>query len=652
MVDMSVEQRRALALARARQAAEQGGAAPAAKSGQQIADELGLGGVVPGTTSDFVPPAPPEPSMLPWLDPVTAFANSAVDAIPVAGPTLTNMRQNADALTNSLITGQPYDFDKSWQQQAGFDTDIANLHPEASTAGSVAGAVAPLLALGMTPAGGAVLGNSGSMPQRMMAGGASGASIAGADAWARGASPDEIRMQIAMGLGLGAISPVAERAISPVARALMGRPGPNAATRSVAQGLENANIDPRTIPTRMDALGPDSMLLDLNPNLTRQGGAIAATPGSGQTTLSDALIDRSVGTNSRIQGDVNALLGEAPIPSQLAADIGESRRALSPMYDQVMQGANAVDTRSIADSLDSMIVNERGAAQTALRDLRRDLNIIGTDELDPSPQTLLNIRHKIDGILYTDGAMAPLDSNVARVLGQTRRAVDGELAAKVPGIKDVDAQYSELARQRQGIETGEAILDTGRNTVVRPAELTEMMGANGAPIVGPSGVPFRISQGARAEIDRLIGTATNDITALQSAIKGDGSWNRAKLQTLFGEERADQIFGILERERTYQRSYNQIMGNSETAARQQAIDDVSPRKFNFDIQRLLFGLPEGMANAVARSRSQSVNDQIAEMLVGRPSPELVDRLIAARAANRGVVGSATVPFLLGPSNEQ
>src|SRR5690554_7522441 len=53
---------------------------------------------IPGTTHPGRPPA--EPSMVPWLDPITAFANNAVDSVPVAGPTLTNMRQNADAVVN------------------------------------------------------------------------------------------------------------------------------------------------------------------------------------------------------------------------------------------------------------------------------------------------------------------------------------------------------------------------------------------------------------------------------------------------------------------------------------------------------------------------------------------------------------------------
>src|SRR5690606_16405243 len=131
-----------------------------------------------------------------------------------------------------------------------------------------------------------------------------------------------------------------------------------------------------------------------------------------------------------------------------------------------------------------------------------------TGVLDPNPRTLLNTRHAIDGILFTDGAAAPLDSNVRRVLGQARRDIDAELAAKVPGIKDVDARYSELASQAKAVETGERTLVSGRKEVIRPQELDDML-AGGTSIVGPSGVPFRISQGTRAEIDRIIGTTGN-----------------------------------------------------------------------------------------------------------------------------------------------
>src|SRR5690606_422359 len=138
-------------------------------------------------------------------------------------------------------------------------------------------------------------------------------------------------------------------------------------------------------------------------------------------------------------------------------------------------------------------------------------------------------------------------------------------------------------------------------------------------------------------------TTGNDITALKQALRGDGSWNRDKLVTLYGKEKTDQLIGLLEREQGYQRTYNAIVGNSETAARQAAQAEVAPQKVNLDVQQLLFGLPNMAANAMSRGRSEATNAEIARMLVGGAQPELVDQLIASRLANRGVLGAAGVP---------
>lgn len=607
---------------------------------QEWADNENL--PVPGTVWNAPTPRY-QPSAVPLLDPINAFANQAVENIPVAGSYLTQAGNQVDAWFNNML-GFP---EQTAEDRAEINAAEAQRFPIASGTGAVAGAAVPLMVLGGTPMGGTLLGNTGSMVQRGIMGGLSGAAIAGSDAAARGGDINDIRMNALMGGGVGALIPGAERVINPVARALFGGFNPSPALSNVSRNLERSGIDPATLPSRLDALGPDSMLLDVSPNLTRTGSGIASLPGEGQTVLRDAVTDRALGTNARIQGDVNAILGEAPIPSRLAAEIADSRRALSPQYQAVLENARAVDTSGLAANLDSLIVNERGAGQQAAQQVRRMLNVVGTDELDPNPATLLNVRQAIDGILYTDGAMAPLDSNVKRILTQARAQVDAELAAKVPGIKEVDAQFSELAGQRGGIDTGQSVLSTGQNQVIRPAELQDMMAGDLTNIVGPSGVPFRISQGARAEIDRIIGTTGNDITALKQALRGDGSWNRDKLVTLYGKEKTDQLIGLLEREQGYQRTYNAIVGNSETAARQAAQAEVAPQKVNLDVQQLLFGLPNMAANAMSRGRSEATNAEIARMLVGGAQPELVDQLIAARLANRGVLGAAGVPVFVG-----
>jgi hypothetical protein len=74
------------------------------------------------------------------------------------------------------------------------------------------------------------------------------------------------------------------------------------------------------------------------------------------------------------------------------------------------------------------------------------LNIPGTDQLDPHPGALLATRNAIDGMMANEA-----NPQVIRQLTMARQAVDGELGKAVPGIKDVDAKFQELARQSDAL---------------------------------------------------------------------------------------------------------------------------------------------------------------------------------------------------------
>jgi len=627
-----------------RQMRSQANAGGVTRSPQEWADAENL--PIPGTEWN----TPEQParfqSPIPGGDFMNEAARTFAENIPIVGPLVDRGAQAAGSQLASMIPGVDMTPDQLQQQRDVLRARDAADQPIANAAGTVTGTVGPLMSLGTTKLGQQALGMVGPWFQRMAAGALSGGTIAAADAAARGESTnDEVAGQFGLGFGLGAAFPLAERTFGAVARALFASDADRAAS-TLATGLERDGVDPRALEQMMR--GPDGKIIDAGNNVARQGAGIATLPGEGQTILREGMVERNLGTNARIQSDADAILGPAPIPSRVRAEIDANRKALSPYYDQALENASAVETDNIALTLDSMIVNERGAAQAEARKIREMLNVTGTDQLDPNPRTLLNTRHAIDGILYTDGALAPLDSNVKRVLQTARRQIDEELAAKVPGIKEVDARYSELASQAKGVETGGTVLDGGRNTVIRPAEMVDAL-TEGAAIIGPSGVPFRISQGTRAEIDRLIGTTGNDVNALKTALKGDGSWNRDKLAQLYGQDKADQLIDLLDREQAYQRSYNTVMSGSDTAAKLAGQRDVAPAQFGerpIGVMDLLFAVPQKVANTAARTRSEAVNAQIAEMLMSNPTPEIVDRLIAARAANVGRVGSAPVPLLV------
>ncbi len=141
-------------------------------------------------------------------------------------------------------------------------------------------------------------------------------------------------------------------------------------------------------------------------------------------------------------------------------------------------------------------------------------------------------------------------------------------------------------------------------------------------MVGPSGTAFRLSQRTRAEIDGIIGTAASDFNTLKNAFRGDGLWNRDKLVSAFGSDKADQLIAALERETQFNKSFNYVLGNGRTV-------------FSDPLASLLTAIPRTVANTAAHMRPEAVNARVAASLMSPPSPAYIDQLIAARAlANR------------------
>src|SRR5690606_16341021 len=137
---------------------------------------------------------------------------------------------------------------------------------------------------------------------------------------------------------------------------------------------------------------------------------------------------------------------------------------------------------------------------------------------------LLSAREAIDGMIGSES-----DTAVIGILSEARKRVDEVLAESVPGIKDVDARFEELARQSGALGkpgsqdvAGRDFLGTGPQAPT-PKMVDRFMEEGVVPAVtfiGPSGESFRFTQSLRAEIDRLIGNNANDRAALGRLIKG------------------------------------------------------------------------------------------------------------------------------------
>lgn len=546
-----------------------------------------------------------EPSSVPILDPLSTFANRAVEAVPVIGKPIADFGRGIE--------------EKLYGEQPGTRQKIENANaaqfPVAAAAGDITGTVAPFAGAGAFSMGARLLGMTGSTMARVGAGSVSAGTIEFLDSLSRGEDLGKAGTDAMWATGLGGAFPIVQKVAGMVVKAVTGK-ALEPAEAALAKALEADGIKLEDIAQKMEQLGPEAVLADLGPNLQRLTGSLASLPGPAQKLVRQALGLRADGINRRVQTDADAILGPAKSPATVEAELKAGKKALSPEYTNALANADSGDLSGVAANIEDAILQEKGAARNALEQVRDMMNFTAPAAdglpaqtiLDPNPSGWLKTRQAIDGMLE-----GQTDGNVVRVLTDARRQIDEALAAHVPGIKAVDAKYAELAKQGEAFEMGQKALDSGR-TAMWPQELADKIAS------ATGGQQQRLSEGARSEIERIIGTTTNNLNALKTALKGEGSWNRERLASLFGPEKADRLLAVLEREKTFDATNRIVTQNSETAARtamQREVEHTAPQLSGTTLTGLFMSGGQKLANAGAHFRRSGTNAQIAEALMGR-----------------------------------
>ncbi|TPN57456.1 hypothetical protein [Mesorhizobium sp. B1-1-7] len=571
------------------------------------------------------------------------FLTSTGEGIPIAGPLIDKGLTAAAAGIGSAISGEPYSQVQGDMAQMQETSRAA--HPVAKTLGNVTGAVAGTLPAMMAAPEAFGIG-AASVPAQALISAGTGGMINAADSAVRsGGDPRETFKGGLMGLGAGLAAPVVGPLIGKGVKAVAD----NLHIGSVARAL---GLDKRAVsvladaarqdavdPAKLAQLGNDGMLMDLGPNMRHTAGAIAATPGEGKAIVRNAIGARDADANWRIRSALDETLGEAPTPSRIIDRANTNQQRLAPEYREALRDAGPVDTLPIARYLETEAQTLRGEPQRLVQRVRSMLDHQPTPADvararalgQPAPGTtlvsdaaeLLNTRHAIDDMLETTQG-----TNAVNALTTARQAVDDELRASVPGIKEVDAKYAELARQKEAVQRGQSVLSSGREAP-RPDELATEVQRGALPQglqVGPSAVPLRLREGARAEIERIVGTNANDRVALQRLIKGEGDWNRARLSTLFGSDKAQSIINLLDREKLFADTSNIVTRNSESAARIAAQDAISGETSRG------FGVPEGFIAGGVRGAARAAGLRSAEKVVSALRNGGNDKAISQMAA--------------------
>lgn len=223
----------ASALKKAHAAGNAEDAAKLAKAYRAMQDQPG--GTTPGEAATAAPERQQDWANNPVADQLATGFASAINAIPIAGPSILDGLTSLKSAVHTNLLGNPttpeqLDAETAAQQEA---------NPIASGVGTVTGTVAPFVAGGAVPWIAKMLGMSGNLGTRAAMGGLSGYGIGGADALVRsGGDWDAAAESANLGGGLGAALPFAGKAAQ-----LLFKGAPRAAQGSTAQEIKQVGSD-------------------------------------------------------------------------------------------------------------------------------------------------------------------------------------------------------------------------------------------------------------------------------------------------------------------------------------------------------------------------------------------------------------------------
>jgi hypothetical protein len=521
--------------------------------------------------------------------PVIMGVGDRVRTVARGVPFVGEYLDEASALTSGMFDPKMREEVRDYQRARDRSFDAANPNQAmvAKAIGGIGGTIAAIPYASAVKGGQMALGvGAKSVPGAIGRGLVAGALQGGAGGYGRAdETQDAGKMaatDAAIGAAFGGVVPAALATGKAAWDKLAAMVTPNDVLDSVPKAARKFFVDQfgkradvAALRGKLDELGPNAVLADVSPEMLGIAQGASSRPSSRQAVV-DALTARDAGKSTRLAQATNETLGPVVEPSRINRAIAENMDEVGNQYgDVIRRNAQAVDTKRIADELDTLAVDLRGPAQKVVREIRSDLNIPGTKELDPSPGALWQTRQSIDGKMRTE-----TDPKALGQLQAARDRIDAELASSVPGIKQVDGRFEELARQRDGLKEGATIFRSGPEAV-RPADFAERIAAAPQPkglTIGPSAEPLRLSQGARAEIDRIVGSNSNDVAAMRQLLKGEGDWNRDKLRMTFGADKADRLLRVLDAEGVMESTFRQVVGGSQTGVKEgfrTFIDDAS-----------------------------------------------------------------------------
>lgn len=410
------------------------------------------------------------------------------------------------------------------------------------------------------------------------------------------------------------------------------------AVRRLARAVEADHVTPQAYAGTSAELGPEGMLADYGHNLRGQAGAIARTPGEGQTIVRDALEQRAQGAPARMTQALDNAFGPAQNMVELERNtVDAANQAAAPHYAQ-FRAADIPMTNELAAALRE--AQQWGAVQEGVKMARgqslmpRAINRLESDpmtaitglqrnvtDLVPTGQELDYVKRALDA--KATAAFEKGDDHLGTLINNTAARLRNEVDRILSPADPAASPYA-IARQTAG--TGKEFqqgMSDGHNVFSNPKSHSPDLVAD--QLAQNPGAPYRagFTAEARGDFANMMNDATTQFgpagdRAARRGLFSVNAENKAR-QLAASPQAADELLARRNAETTFAQTRNTAEGNSVTAAATAAQKEFPNVAANGQgAGRIVDATWQGVALALARKAANAatnghINRQLTRM---------------------------------------
>ena len=597
---------------------------------------------------------------------MSGFNNRMASSVPILGPLFDKATAAAGAAIQPLVSedarkksfGERYS--ENLAMQEGRNELYGEEHPIAAPIADVTGATMLFGPMSRTAVGARMMGlTGGSLGAKVYQGAGGMGALETANQLIKGNNPLDQGFfgPVPLAMAGGAFGPIIGEGISKAGNAILQwmprRSGPLAGVNSTGRNMLVNAVEgetPASIAEAQKKFGPAGMLADVNQATTDLAGGLADIPGPHKQVVREAYRQRAAGQAGRIEQSLN----RNTVPQVNLADLTkavEQARATGadPLYQQyrTMAVQPTKEIKALIPRLEKAGAFDLAEELSGIsgNPINRNFFTGGPQKAFPTAETWDYVKRGLDRRISQALDKTKPDKDLARELLNLKNEMLAEIDKTPAGqvwqkARQTYAEHSELLHQ----------IEEGQKTFKRSTRADEL--AREMITLSQPEQAARL-QGARDAIQEVIDSSVRgDTTARNMLLSKSG---RAKLELLFGQQRADRLVRDLEAEVFGKQKVENVIGGSQTTPKKERVNAMLPAPSEMgyfqglDLTKPASFIPEWMKpqtimEGARAQRYGNAYQQIAPLLTTKMGAPEFNQLVQSLLDERATAAAAGARF--------